>query len=301
MYEKFYNLSCAPFSLLPDPAFLFPTSRHAMALTLLRYSLVAQHSFIVMTGEVGSGKTTLINKLLDEIGDRHRVGLMNFTDGRMSQLWPWILDALDIPRKGKDKAQMQHDFDSFLVDTREQGRSTVLIVDEAQNLGPRALEHLRMLSNANNSEMLVQIFLIGQPEFLETLKRPDLRQLNQRIGVFYRLEPLSELETGQYIAHRLERAGGSPQTFSGEAVAGIWAESGGIPRRINTLCDFALVYGCTSGKTIIDNEVVQEMLADRENYAVPTNKSRQNGTGLDEAARFATSNSRYDLRTSEAP
>ena len=300
MYEKFYNLNRAPFSLLPDPEFLLPTRRHAMALTLLQYSLVAQHSFIVMTGEVGSGKTTLINKLLDEIGERHTVGLMNFTDCRMTQIWPWILDALDVPRKSKDKAQMQHEFNSFLRETRRQGRSTVLIVDEAQNLAPKALEHLRMLSNANNSEMLVQTILVGQPEFLETLKRPDLRQLNQRIGVFYRLEPLTELETGAYIAHRLQCAGGSPQTFSAESVAWIWAESGGIPRRINTLCEFALVYGCTSGKTIIDSEVVREMLEDRHNYAVPTNKSRQIGSGLVAAARFAGSNSQYDLRTWKA-
>jgi general secretion pathway protein A len=294
MYEKFYELERAPFSLLPDPAFLFPTRRHAMALTLLRYSLVAQHSFIVMTGEVGSGKTTLINKLLDEINDRHAVGVMNFTDRRMSQIWPWILDSLDIPRNGKDKAQMQRDFNAFLVDTRRQGRSTVLIVDEAQNLGPKALENLRMLSNANNSEMLIQTVLVGQPEFLETLRRPDLRQLNQRIGVFYRLEPLSQLEASQYIAHRLEVAGGNPNTFSPEAVAKIWEESGGIARRINTLCDFALVYGYSSGKTIIDDAVVREMLVDRGSYAVPTSGPRHNGNGWDGAARTAISGAQYD-------
>jgi type II secretory pathway predicted ATPase ExeA len=299
MYEKFYELERAPFSLLPDPEFLFPTSRHAMALTLLRYSLVAQHSFIVLTGEVGSGKTTVMNKLLDEINDRHAVGVMNFTDRRMSQIWPWILDSLDIPRKGNDKAQMQRDFSSFLIDTRQQGRSTVLIVDEAQNLGPKALENLRMLSNANNNEMLIQTILVGQPEFLETLRRPDLRQLNQRIGVFYRLEPLSELEARQYISHRLEVAGGNPNTFSAEAVAKIWAESGGIARRINTLCDFALVYGYSSGKTIIDDEIVREMLSDRGSYAVATNKPRQNSNSLDEAARIATSNTRYDPQLSE--
>lgn len=300
MYEEFYDLNCAPFSLLPDPDFLFPTRQHAMALTLLRYSLVAQHSFIAITGEVGSGKTTLINKLLDEIGDRHTVGLMNFTDRRMTQLWPWILDALDIPRSGSDKAQMQRDFDSFIVEKRQQGRPTVLVVDEAQNLGPKALEHLRMLSNANNSESLIQIILVGQPEFLETLKRPDLRQLNQRIAVFYRLEPLSEVETREYIAHRLEVAGGSPHTFCAEAVAWIWAESDGIARRINTLCDLALLYGSVSGKTIIDNEIVREMLADRRDFAVPTSKSGRNGAGWDEAARIAPSSIHSELRESKA-
>lgn len=301
MYEKFYNLNRAPFSLLPDPAFLFPTRRHEMALTLLRYSLVTQHPFIVLTGEVGSGKTTLINKLLEEIGDRHAVGLMNFTDHRMSQLWPWILNSLGIPRQGKDKAQMQHDFESFLIDTRRQGRSTVLVVDEAHNLGRRALEHLRMLSNANNTETLFQMILVGQPEFLEMLKRPDLRQLNQRIAMFYRLEPLSRVETGKYIAHRLEVAGGSPHTFSDDAVAWIWAESGGIARRINTLCDFALVYGYSSGKKIIDKAIVREMLVDRRDLAVPTNSPTQNGNGLDVGARVATSEIQYDPGMAKLP
>jgi type II secretory pathway predicted ATPase ExeA len=296
MYESFYNLNRAPFSLLPDPAFLFPTRQHAMALTLLRYSLVTQHPFTVITGEVGSGKTTLINKLLDEIGDRHTVGLMNFMERRISQLWPWILNALDIPRKGKDKAQMQEDFVSFLHDTRARGRSTVLVVDEAQNLGPKALEHLRMLSNANNNETLFQMILVGQPEFLETLKRPDLRQLNQRIAVFYQLKPLSESETGKYIAHRLEVAGGSPQTFSAAAVASIWVESDGIARKINTLCDLALVYGYASGKTIIDNETIREVLADRRDLAVQTEMSKHNGSGRDDAVRLAPSPVQYDLR-----
>jgi len=301
MYETFYKLNRVPFSLLPDPEFLFPTRQHAMALTLLRYSLVTQHPFTVISGEVGSGKTTLINKLLDEIDDRHTVGLMNFTDRRVSQLWPWILNALDIPRKGKDKAQMQDDFVSFLHDTRERGQSTVLVVDEAQNLGPKALEHLRMLSNANNSETLFQMILVGQPEFLDTLKRPDLRQLNQRITVFYQLKPLSEVETGKYIAHRLKVAGGSPHTFSAEAVTSIWAESEGIARRINTLCDLALVYGYASGKTIIDNETVQEVLADRRDLAVQTDNPRRNGNGLDNGVPLPASPVQYDLRRSKVP
>jgi type II secretory pathway predicted ATPase ExeA len=196
MYESFYNLNRAPFSLLPDPAFLFPTRQHAMALTLLRYSLVTQHPFTVITGEVGSGKTTLINKLLDEIGDRHTVGLMNFMERRISQLWPWILNALDIPRKGKDKAQMQEDFVSFLHDTRARGRSTVLVVDEAQNLGPKALEHLRMLSNANNNETLFQMILVGQPEFLEN------RYPSPRPGSTLRIGSRSQVAALKHSARR---------------------------------------------------------------------------------------------------
>jgi len=301
MYEKFYRLRCMPFSLLPDPAFLFPSRRHAMALTLLRYSLVSQHPITAITGEVGSGKTTLINKLLDEIGDRHTVGLMNFTDRRVSQLWPWILNALDIPRTGKGKAQMHEDFVTFLQEMQQQGRSTVLIVDEAQNLGPKALEHLRMLSNVNTTETLFQMILVGQPEFRETLRRPDLRQLNQRIAVFYRLKPLSKAETGSYITHRLQVAGGRTDTFSAKAVASIWKESGGIARRINTLCDLALVYGYASRKTVIDREIIEEMLADRRDLAVPTDVSRHEGDGWDNVAHLSESGVKYDLRRAKVP
>ena len=165
----------------------------------------------------------------------------------------------------------------------------MLIVDEAQNLSPKALESLRILSNVNTQETLLQMILIGQPEFLETLKRPDLRQLNQRIAVFYKLDPLSEEETSAYIAHRLEVAGGSADVFSSDAIAMIWQQSGGIARSINTLCDLALVYGYCNGKSTIDANVVMELLADRRELAVTTEPTARAGRKPEPPAAMALS------------
>ena len=274
MYENFYQLSCRPFSLLPDPAFVFPTRQHSMALTLLQYSLISKHPFTVITGEVGAGKTTLINRLLQDTHDRHTVGLINFTDRRVVSLWPWIMGAFDLPHEGQRTVRMYDEFMRFLHDARRRTETTVLIVDEAQNLGPKALENLRILSNVNTDDTLLQMILVGQPEFLDTLKRPDLRQLNQRIAVFYRLDPLSESETRDYIAHRLEVAGGRLQVFDPGAITTIWAASEGIARNINTLCDLALVYGYCTGKPVIDGTVINEMLSERRRLAVPTEPTR---------------------------
>ena len=298
MYEKFYQLKCPPFSLLPDPAFLFPSRQHAMALTLLRYSLVSKHPFTAILGEVGSGKTTLINKLLEEIKDRHTVGIINFTDRRVTQLWPWILRAFDLPFEDRSPLRMCDDFVTFLSAARDRGRAAVLIVDEAQNLPPKALENLRILSNVNATDTRIQTILVGQPEFRDTLKRADLRQLNQRIAVFYRLDPLSEEETRKYIAHRLEVAGGNPEIVSSDAIELIWAESEGIARRINTLCDLALVYGFANDKLIIDDCVVREMLIDRRDLAVPTEPTRPKNNGFGHPAELRV---QYDLRRSRHP
>jgi len=271
MYEKYYGLDKNAFSLLPDPGFLFMSRQHLMALTLLKYSLMSRHAFTVVTGEVGAGKTTLVNRLLEEIYDRsYRVGLINFTDQRIVQLWPWILRAFDIPYANKGTVRMYDDFLCFLEDERREGRSTVLVVDEAQNLAPKALESLRMLSNVNTKETLLQLILVGQPEFRDTLKQRGFRQLNQRVSVFYRLDPLNQTETRDYIAHRLRVAGCKRRIFDPEAAALIWKESRGVARNINTLCDLALVYGFSNQKETVDADVVHEMLADRRDLAVQT-------------------------------
>ena len=270
MYEKFYGLSRSPFSLLPDPSFLYMSRQHVMALTLLKYSLMSKHPVTVITGEVGSGKTTLINRLLDDVNEQFKVGLINFTDQRVMQLWPWILQAFGLPYSNKSTVGMYDEFVQFLSGQSAHGRTTVLIVDEAQNLGPKALESLRMLSNVNTRSVLLQLILVGQPEFRETLKRADFRQLNQRVSVFYRLDPFTLAETQRYIAHRLEVAGGRAETFTPEAAAMIWMESGGIPRRVNTLCDLALIYAFSSERSVVDEAIAREMLADREEMAVQT-------------------------------
>ena len=276
MYDKFYSLSKSPFSLLPDPSFLFLSRQHVMALTLLKYSLMNRHAFTVITGEVGAGKTTLLNKLLDEINNNYTIGLINFTDQRVEQLLPWVLRAYGLPYSKKDPVKMYDDFVQFLLQEHKQGHTTVLVVDEAQNLAKKALEKLRMLSNVNTREILLQVILVGQPEFRDTLKDPSFRQLNQRISVFYRLDPLSQQETADYIHHRVEVAGGNRRIFGSESINLIWTESGGIPRTINTLCDLAMIYGFANKLEVITTQVIEEMLLDRRELAVQTDTSMQN-------------------------
>jgi type II secretory pathway predicted ATPase ExeA len=270
MYKQFYGLAQNPFSLLPDPSFFFTSRQHGMALTLLKYSLIAKHPFTVISGEVGSGKTTLVNRLLGEIGDRYTLGLINFTDARVTYFWPWVLRAYGLPYESKSSIEMYDAFMRFLMDGHRIGRTTVLIVDEAQNLAQKALESLRMLSNVNDRQTLLQLILVGQPEFLNTLRRPDFRQLTQRVSVFYRLDPLSAAETRDYINHRLRVVGRTQPLFSEGAMELIFKASGGIARRINTLCDLSLVYGFASGLRLIDAAIVCDMLRDRKELAVQT-------------------------------
>jgi type II secretory pathway predicted ATPase ExeA len=284
MYEEFYNLKESPFSLLPDPAYLYMSRQHEMALTLLKYSLIKNHAYTVITGEVGSGKTTLINQLLGEIGENFTVGLINFTDDRVVQLLPWMLQAFDLPYENMSAVKMYDRFVEFLVEEHEKDRVTILIVDEAQNLAVKALENLRMFSNVNANETLLQIILVGQPEFRSTLERPEFRQLNQRVSTYYRLDPLSQEEAQDYISHRIDVAGGDKNLFSTEAVEKIWRQSGGIPRAINTLCDMSLVYGFANDHKTIDDAVVEEMLGDRREFAVEAGTLEQtdrksNGNG----------------------
>lgn len=297
MYEEFYDLDKNAFSLLPDPSFLFLSRQHLMALTLLKYSLMSKHAFTVITGEVGAGKTTLLNGLLDEIRDQsYTIGMINFTDARIAHLWPWILRAFDIPYANKSGIMMYEDFFEFVTEQKRAGKTTVLIVDEAQNLAPKALESLRMLSNVNTQETLLQLILVGQPEFRDVLKRPEFRQLNQRVTVFYRLDALNQTETRDYIRHRLSVAGCTRPLFQPEAVELIWKASGGVARSINTLCDLALVYGFSNRKESIDAEVVHEMLADRRDLAVqsdvaPTDKrlKGQSTTQLQVVSEYSNS------------
>ena len=264
MYERFYNLNESPFALLPDPAFLYMSKDHAMALTLLRYSILNKQGFTAITGEVGSGKTTLINRIIDELDEGVTVGLINFTHTSFGDLAEWVLMAYGIEYRGKSKVEMYDDFVQFLIDEFRQGQRVVLIIDEAQNMEPKVLEEVRMLSNVNaQNEHLLHLIIVGQPELRATLQRPELRQLTQRISVFYHVGGLTLNDAYAYVSHRLEVAGGEPDLFSRDAVELIWKESKGIPRLINTFCDLALVYGFSAGETRITGEIVSEVIDDR--------------------------------------
>lgn len=264
MYEKFFGLRAPPFSLLPDPAYLFHSHKHQMALSMLEYAVNNRLSLSVISGEVGAGKTTLIRQLMNNLGDSCTVGLISNTHRSFGNLMQWVALAYGLPFKGKEKVELYQDFVDFLCAEYAAGRRTLLIVDEAQNLDAENLEELRLLTNVNaDDHMVLQLLLVGQPELHDVLKRHELRQLAQRISVFAKLEALDERETAAYVRHRMEVVGGDPNIFHKNALRLIYWNSGGIPRVINTLCELALVYAYADGKREIDAILIADIARDR--------------------------------------
>jgi general secretion pathway protein A len=264
MYESYYGLREKPFALAPDPAFLYPSRHHQFALMMLEYSIVNRAAFSLLTGEVGSGKTTLIRQLLGRLKNDVRVGLISNTNRHFGKLLQWVCLAYELPYRGKDDAELYESFVDFLVAEYAAGRRVLLIVDEAQNLDPMMLEELRVLSNVNADKHLVlQTILVGQPELRDTLRRSDLRQFAQRIGTDYHLPTLTMQDARLYVRHRLAVAGGDPELIEVEAIDLVWSRSGGIPRLVNQLCDTALVYGYADQRRSIDLELMAQVVADR--------------------------------------
>lgn len=277
MYESFYGLTEKPFTLLPDPEYLFLSPKHQRALTLLQYGMMNQAGFSVICGDTGAGKTTLIRRLLSDLEDNTTVGLITNTHQSFGELLNWVLMAFGLDGEGKSKSQMHHMFVNFLVEQYAQNRHTVLIVDEAQNMKADTLEELRMLSNINaDKDQVLQVILAGQPALRETLRRPELMQFAQRIAVDYYLEALNEQETHDYIQHRLQVAGAQQTIFTDDACSAIYQYSGGTPRLINLLCDTALVYGYAEQRKTIDAALVHDVVQEQHsNSIIPTFKTSQ--------------------------
>ena len=264
MYEQFYHFREKPFSLQPDPGFLYLGKKHSIAYTMLEYGIENGSPITVISGEIGSGKTTLIRHLLNRIDANVSVGLISNTHKSFGELLTWICLAFNIEHNGLDKATMYQKFIDFMINEYAARKRTVLIVDEAQNMDAETLEELRVISNVNaDKDQLLQLVLVGQPELRDTLRRPDMEQMAQRVAVDYHLESLDADETDIYIKHRLESAGGDAELIDPLARRFIHYHSDGIPRLINNICDTALVYGFASQLDSIGAETVYEIIQDK--------------------------------------
>ena len=269
MYEAFYSLKERPFSIQPDPSYLYFGRRHRLAYTMLEYGVAHRAGFTVITGEVGCGKTTLIRHLLGKLGKDVTVGLISNTRQEISELLEWVLLSFGQPYEATKKVALFDQLQRFLVSEYQQKRRTLLIIDEAQNLGSATLEELRMLSNINvDKNQLLQMVLVGQPQLKQLLSRPELQQFAQRVAADFHIAPLSADEVPAYVQHRLWVAGRGARLFDDAALALIAEASGGRPRAINILCDRALVYGFSRQADIINASVVDEVLQDMASYGV---------------------------------
>lgn len=272
MYKQFFGLRENPFNVNPDPRFLFMTRHAQEALACLTYGIQTRKGFILLSGEVGTGKTTLLNKLLDWLR-RQRVATAFLFNSRLNvnQFFDFMLADFGIAIDTKIKSQMLLRLNHWLLERYRAGENAVLIVDEAQNLSPQVLEEIRLLTNLETStEKLLQIVLSGQPEIDLKLKQPHLRQLRQRITLRCKTHPLTEEETGAYIAQRLRIAGanGHP-VFAPEATTIIHRYSQGIPRVINLLCDHAMINAFADQKKTVSEAMVEEVAREFELHEIP--------------------------------
>jgi type II secretory pathway predicted ATPase ExeA len=270
MYEAFYGLREKPFSILPDPELIYWGPNHRLAYAMLEFGVMNSAGFTVITGEIGSGKTTLVCRLLRRLEGNINVGLISNTPRGRKELLESAMMSLGQPFDEK-YSKLFFKFQQYLKAQHAINRRTILIVDEAQNLQPDALESLRMLSNINaGKDQFLQLFLVGQPQLKQLLCSPELVQFAQRISVDFHLKPLTTDEVAQYIEYRLKAVGARASLFSNEACAAIAQISGGIPRTINVFCDNAMVYGFATQSQSITKDIVNLVIEDKKNYGIFT-------------------------------
>ncbi len=263
-YLDHYGFAVRPFSILPDPRMLFWSDRHRKAYAVLEYGLMTRAPLTVVTGEVGVGKTTLVQALLAQADEDTRIGLISNARGDRGDLLRWVLNAFDIQTpRGADYVELFQTFQDFVLAEYAAGRLVVLIFDEAQNLGAETLEELRMLTNINSgSDELLQLILLGQPELRDIITRPELRQFAQRVSATFHLRGFDAADTRDYIRHRLKQAGGTGHEIDEAACARIHEEARGVPRMINKIADLALVYGAAADRHVVSRDLVDELIAD---------------------------------------
>jgi general secretion pathway protein A len=268
MYEAFYGLREKPFSILPDPDLIYWCQNHRLAFAMLEFGVLNSAGFTVITGEIGCGKTTLVRHLLRKLDDHVTTCLISNTPRTQDGLLPWVMMSLNLPFEGSNPALFKQ-FQRFLHDQFARGRRTILIIDEAQNLGIEALEELRMLSNVNtDKQQFLQVILVGQPQLRDMLRAPQLLQFAQRVSSDFHLRPLSDHDVSEYIDFRLRSVGSRHVLFTDDACKIVADTSHGIPRTINILCDTALVYGFAAGAAMITAELVDTVIQNKAQFGV---------------------------------
>ena len=264
IYTAHFGLRERPFSLVPDPDFLFWSPEHRRAYTMLEYGLLTHAPITLITGDVGAGKTTLLHHLLRSVDEGMRVGLIANAHGARGELLHWVLLALgQTAPTGAGYVTLFGQFQAFLINEYALGNRVILIFDEAQNLSRESLEELRMFTNINSGkDELLQLVLVGQPELRDTIRRPDLTQFAQRVSASFHLTTMDMLTVRAYIAHRLRVAGAQTNMFSRTAAQLVHEATYGVPRLVNQLCDLALLYAYSENKHSVPRLTVQRVLDD---------------------------------------
>ena len=271
MYLPYFNLKTHPFSITSDPSFIFFSRRYQEAFDHLHYGITNRVGFIEITGDIGCGKTTLCRALLNHLGPDTKTAYIFNSNLTEIQLMQTLLSDLGLDPKDKQRYDLYAELNNYLIEQLSVGNNVVLIIDEAQNLSIPLLEQVRMLSNLETeTEKLLQIVLVGQPELRDKLNAPELKQLRQRIAIRYHLTPFELEEVHQYIHHRLSIAGanGSTPSFGDDAVKEIHAFSKGVPRLINIVCDKALLLLFARDQCHINQQIIQECIQEIEGVVV---------------------------------
>ena len=296
MYEAFYGLKEKAFNLNPDPEYFYMSREHENAYVHLEYAIRESKGFAVITGEIGSGKTTLINYLLYKLKLDINIGLITNTNIPASQFLKAICREFEIDVDVREKVDIMEIFQDFLLERYAQNERVLLIIDEAQNISPEAMEEIRMLSNLEAEKShLIQIILIGQPELKRKLQRNDLKQFAQRVSSHYHINGLSKVEVNNYIRYRLKVGEAkNPDIFQKDAIELIYKHSLGIPRIINVICDTALVYGYADGQKTIDKDIIDNVIKERDESGIfsglDLDSARTSKNGLPEEKGFDISN-----------
>lgn len=280
IYTQHFELKERPFSLVPDPDFLFWSPAHQRAFTMLEYGTLTGAPITLITGEVGAGKTTLLHHFLKNLESNVKVGMVSNAHGSRGELLRWVLMSLDQPADNSATyVDLFDQFQEYLISEYAAGNRVILIFDEAQNLSQESLEELRMFTNINsNKDELLQLVLVGQPELREIVQRPDLRQFAQRVASSFHLNTMDERTTLAYIGHRLKKAGAARNLFTESASRLVHKNTHGVPRLVNQLCDLSMVYAFAKNQKTVTLVTVEQVLSDGAFFGAPAPETNDETT-----------------------